>query len=145
MIVVHAPTYSDLRMTVPAREALERAGNRVDHAGSPAVGALPRDLLIFFSTTLTGTVPRGILEVCIGHGNEQHWGLRMTDEPEYPAEWPSDQVQRDYGAWVPCPHRRCGRPLVWYEAGYVPGYRICTRGHHAQLSNDWRSAKAVPR
>jgi hypothetical protein len=26
---------------------------------------------------------------------------------------------------VPCPVDGCGQMLVWYEAGYVPGYRVC--------------------
>lgn len=26
---------------------------------------------------------------------------------------------------VPCPVEGCGQTLVWYEAGYVPGYRVC--------------------
>ena len=26
---------------------------------------------------------------------------------------------------VLCPVDGCGQALVWYEAGYVPGYRVC--------------------
>lgn len=26
---------------------------------------------------------------------------------------------------VPCPVAGCDQTLVWYEAGYVPGYRVC--------------------
>jgi len=26
---------------------------------------------------------------------------------------------------VPCPVPGCGQTAVWYEAGYVPGYRVC--------------------
>ena len=26
---------------------------------------------------------------------------------------------------VPCPVPGCGQTVVWYEAGYVPGYRVC--------------------
>lgn len=26
---------------------------------------------------------------------------------------------------VPCPVEGCKQTLVWYEAGYVPGYRVC--------------------
>ena len=26
---------------------------------------------------------------------------------------------------VPCPVPGCDHTLVWYEAGYVPGYRVC--------------------
>lgn len=28
---------------------------------------------------------------------------------------------------VPCPVRGCDQAVVWYEAGYVPGYRVCMR------------------
>ena len=26
---------------------------------------------------------------------------------------------------VPCPVKDCGQTVLWYEAGYVPGYRVC--------------------
>ncbi len=26
---------------------------------------------------------------------------------------------------IPCPVAGCGQTVVWYEAGYVPGYRVC--------------------
>jgi len=26
---------------------------------------------------------------------------------------------------VPCPVAGCAQTIVWYEAGYVPGYRVC--------------------
>jgi len=26
---------------------------------------------------------------------------------------------------VPCPVPGCTQTVVWYEAGYVPGYRVC--------------------
>lgn len=28
---------------------------------------------------------------------------------------------------VPCPVRGCKQTVMWYEAGYVPGYRVCMR------------------
>lgn len=33
---------------------------------------------------------------------------------------------------APCPVEGCDQTLVWYEAGYVPGYRVCMRqeGEH---------------
>ena len=36
---------------------------------------------------------------------------------------------------VPCPVEGCSHTVVWYEAGYVPGYRVCMaalddRGHY---------------
>ena len=43
----------------------------------------------------------------------------------------SDQVRSTY-CWeavtdVPCPVEGCGQTVVWYEAGCVPGYRVCMR------------------
>lgn len=26
---------------------------------------------------------------------------------------------------VPCPVRGCRQTVLWFEAGYVPGYRVC--------------------
>ncbi len=76
-------------------------------------------------------------------------GLRLQSEPAYPGEWAGVVCVAwwERGDWVPCPHHGCGAPLVWYEAGYVPGYRICLWGHHAQLSRDGRRAteKALSR
>jgi len=28
---------------------------------------------------------------------------------------------------VPCPVKDCGQTVVWYEANYGPGYRVCAR------------------
>jgi len=39
-------------------------------------------------------------------------------------------AQRDYWSSVtivPCPVALCVQTVVWYEAGYVPGYRVCMR------------------
>ena len=51
------------------------------------------------------------------------------DEPEH-EEYP---MPRQPGTWwnsvtdVPCPVPGCGQTIVWWEAGYVPGYRVCMR------------------
>lgn len=95
------------------------------------------------ASLMIGVVPAGLVAVLID-GDEQYRGLRMRDEPPFPGEWHDGGVAwYERGQWVPCPVPRCGRALVWYEAGYVPGYRICTRGHHAQLSRDGRSARPI--
>jgi hypothetical protein len=109
----------DARATIPVVEALRAAGSEVEPLPSPAMG---------YRITLGGTMPAGIVAV---HLNESPWiGLRMTDEPEYPIEFPDYWAQVD---WTPCPV--CGAPVVWYEAGYVPGYRVCTRPpHHHSLA-----------
>jgi hypothetical protein len=28
---------------------------------------------------------------------------------------------------IPCPVEGCNQHVLWYEAGYVPGYRVCMR------------------
>lgn len=103
---VAAPVYEPYRLTIPAREALERAGNRVELLGNISVAPpyTPGDALP-------------------------------------PSARPALTLVAWYerGQWVPCP--QCGGALVWYEACYVPGYRICVeRQHHAQLSHDGSSA-----
>lgn len=53
-----------------------------------------------------------------GQGEEMH---EVYDMPEKPGGfWPS--VTK-----VPCPVAGCDQTVVWYEAGYVPGYRVCMR------------------
>lgn len=129
MIKVQAPEYTDYRLTIPAREALLAAGNAVRPGG--ALGRWDVSL---------HAPPKGIVEVLIGQGNDQHRGLRMDYEPEFPGEWPPDAVAwHEQGQWTACPC--CQSALVWYEAGYVPGYRICLHGHHVQLSADGRTAE----
>jgi hypothetical protein len=138
---VAAPVHESLRLTVPAREKLERLGNGIERNGETSGMGAP-----LYRVTLAGYMPSTIVLCLIGHGPEQHRGLRLQDEPAYPGEWPEGTLAwHEHGDWVPCPD--CGRPLVWYEAAYVPGYRVCSSAphHHAKLSADGRSAKAVLR
>lgn len=123
-----------LRLTIPVREALEHEGNRVTETVTPNG--------LQYTVELRRP-PAGIVLCLIGHRAEQHYGLRMVNEPEYPGEWPDGQgvAWHEWGEWVPCP--KCGAALVWNEAGYVPGYRICLKGHHVQLSEDGRTAHVV--
>ncbi len=147
-LTIDPPVHEAIRLTIPAREALTRAGNAVDpglsQPGSMQVamtGTIPNVLM--WRVTMMGTVPSGLVLALIGHGAQQHRGLRLTSEPEYPSEWRDGVAWYERGEWVPCPRKGCGRALVWYEAGYAPGYRVCTAGHHAQLSEDGRSAKVM--
>jgi hypothetical protein len=140
---IAAPVYGPYRMTIPVREALMLAGSRITPMPLDApVSAARWDA---YEVAVLGTMPAGIRECLIGHGVDQHRGLRLSDEPEYPGEWADARgvAWHEHGQWVPCPLPRCGRPLVWYEAGYVAGYRVCTAGHHAQLAANGRSAKVV--
>jgi len=126
-----SPPCYEVRLTIPAREALERAGNSIDRppsaTGTPIV-ELRRP-------------PRGrdrlVIVALIGSTDT---AARMEDEPRWPGECDTSWYVR--GEWVPCPGG-CGRALLWHEAGYVPGYRVCLTGHHVQLSDDGRSARRV--
>lgn len=141
---IEAPVYGNLaghlRLTIPVREALEAHHNIVTRITTSSDSSDD-----WYSVRLSGIVPKGIVECLIDDNQQQYRGLRLIHEPKYPGEWAEEEAIAwwERGAWVPCPVRRCGRALVWYEAGYVPGYRVCTRGHHVQLSQDGRSAKPV--
>ena len=60
----------------------------------------------------------------------EHKKIDLESEERYPQEFP------DYWETVnftPCPV--CQAPIVWYEAEYVPGYRVCTKApHHHSLA-----------
>lgn len=158
---VATPVHDALRLTIPVREALERADNRCErvevrapngespyrHDDASVPPSVRRGLpYTLWRVTMAGRVPPGIVLCLIGQGKEQHRGLRLDDEPTYPGEWADGGLAwHERGEWVPCPS--CGAPLVWYEAAYVPGYRVCAARphHHAQLAGDGRSAKSVTR
>ena len=138
-----APVYNDLRLTIPAGEALVRAGHRVESTGAAVYLAAIYQVC---RVTLSGrSMPDSLIVLClIGHGSEQHRGLRLAIEPAYPDEWSASSGAihwHERGEWLPCP--TCGAPLVWYEAAYVPGYRVCTarQHHHSILAADGRSAR----
>ncbi len=134
---VEAPIHTGLRLTTPAREALTSHGNMVVREDGPT--AAPR-----FTVTLRGTTPAGLVLCLIGHKAESCRGLRLQNEPPYPQEWPASVIAwYEQGDWTGCP--QCSAPLVWYEAGYVPGYRVCSRSphHHARLAPDGKSATLV--
>jgi len=109
-----APIVTTARATIPVVEALQAAGATVE------------PLEVGYQITLGGTMPAGI--VAKHHNDAPHVVLRMKDEPEYPGEHTDYWVQVD---WTPCPV--CSAPVVWYEAAYVPGYRVCSRPpyHHS--------------
>lgn len=53
-----------------------------------------------------------------GTGYEDREVYDMEPHAEY---WPAVTD-------VPCPVEGCDNTVVWYEAGYVPGYRACMLG-----------------
>lgn len=106
----------DARMTIPAREALERVSTVHDDAyyyQQPPVGVVA----VLAPVIEAGAPTSGYMTA-----------FRCVDEPPFPGEQPNPDM------WVevdltPCP--KCGAALVWYEAGYVPGYRVCAgKSHH---------------
>lgn len=52
-----------------------------------------------------------------GRGAREHEIYDLAPDPGY---WPAVTD-------VPCPVEGCDQTVVWYEAGYVPGYRVCMR------------------
>ena len=130
------------RATIPTIEAILREpGNRVER---PA-GVKVRPGSVFGAAQEPSGLwaiwlarpPAGIIVVRILGSSDV--AIRMADEPEYPGEVPAAWHER--GEWTPCPAQGCGRALLWAEAGYVPGYRVCAGGgHYSLLSPDGRRA-----
>jgi len=111
-----APIVFDrVRATIPAREALTEAGATVEPTGDTC------------TIRLGGRMPCGIVAVSTPdpNGGADRMAIRMRHEPPYPIERPDVWAQAD---WTPCPD--CGAPIVWYESGYVPGYRVCAKPPH---------------
>ncbi len=122
MLNVIPPTYG-VRATIPARELLQDYGNHVRAVDGGST----------VNVTLIRPPNEPMLVVCMTiYDCLDIVSLRTETEPPFPRELTADWAS--VGAFVPCPE--CGAALVWFEAGYVPGYRICLRGHHCQLSDD---------
>lgn len=119
-IVEHgiAPVVYEVIATLPVIEAMRRSGAECEQVGE------------IWKITLGPQMPDGIVAV---HLNQYPaTGIRLEHEPSYPQEYADSWRQVDF---TPCPV--CLAPVVWYEAGYVPGYRVCTgkRHHHSLASN----------
>lgn len=108
-------TYNNVRLTIPVREALLANGADI---------SLLSQADSTFTVTPGETLPEGIVATRIL--GTSHLGLRLHNEPPYPGEigeacW--EQID-----FTPCP--KCNHALVWYEAGFVPGYRVCAGPKH---------------
>ena len=118
--------HEKVRLTIPAREALEAAGATVTPEPMNMAIGMPT-----YTVRLGDQVPIGLVaaHTKISYSGGSWWellSLRMEIEPEYPGEFMGDYWQRlDF---APCP--KCGAPLMWYEAGYIPGYRVCSKPPH---------------
>lgn len=140
-----APKY-ETRLTIPAREAIDRAW--ADAAAKPSrrpggirwlkneIDRPPSAAGIPIVTLRTPPVVCLVI-VHVEIMGEQSMGVRTVEDGPWPGEFAA--AWYDVGAWVPCP--TCGAALLWCEAGFVPGWRICLSGHASQLANDGRSAK----
>jgi hypothetical protein len=113
---VQAPVYT-ARATIPVIEALTAGGARVEPLPSPEYGYR-------IALTSDTTIPAGIVAVHL-NGPGHNLGLRLENEGQYPHEFPDYWSTVDFTG---CP--KCGAPVVWYEANYVPGYRVCSRPPH---------------
>lgn len=124
--------HEKVRLTVPAREALEAVGASITPEPLDKEIGMPT-----YTVEMYYRVPAGLVAVATevkpmtGYGCLHVTSLRMETEPPYPAE-----IEADYWTrldFTPCP--KCGAPLIWYEAGYVPGYRVCAgKQHHHWLA-----------
>ena len=109
----HAIIVRQIRMTRLAKEALQEAG--------ATVALISSDPEVYCVTIQI--IPPGIVPNADELGRV---ALRMEHEPDWP--FPDFVSWWDRIAWQPCPE--CGHALAWYEAGYVPGYRICCGPDH---------------
>jgi hypothetical protein len=129
------------RATITAIEAILKAGNRVEAGGIEVQpGAVFEAAQKLYSAQDSWRVYliRPPKDIIVGHINEPPFQtLRLENEPEFPGEYPAGWAER--GTWMPCP--KCGTALLWAEAGYVPGWRICLNGHFARLPSDGREAR----
>ncbi|GIW89676.1 MAG: hypothetical protein KatS3mg109_0108 [Pirellulaceae bacterium] len=106
--------WNNVRATIPAVEFLHKHGVEVIPAEPASLGYLVR---------LGDSVPHGIVAVRLPIA--PYAAIRTSEELPFPDEYDDGWLQAD---WTPCP--KCGAPLIWYEAGYVPGYRVCAKPPH---------------
>ncbi len=52
-------------------------------------------------------------------------GSGPSEHEVYPVETKSKHDYWTSVTDVPCPVPGCKQTVVWYEAGFVPGYRVC--------------------
>jgi hypothetical protein len=122
-----AGPHQQVRLTIPAREALEASGATITPEPLDAEIGMPTYTVVLGDHIPAGLVAASTHLQCLeGHGYYEILSLRMEIEPPYPGEHDGDYWRRlDF---TPCP--KCGAPLIWYEAGYVPGYRVCAKKPH---------------
>lgn len=118
-----APLMRVVRATIPVLDALRGVGATTEPMPRPKMG---------WKITPGSTMPTGIVAVHVNADDVDIpcTALRLESEPPWPQEFPDYWAEVD---WLPCPV--CAAPVIWYEAGYVPGYRVCTENpHHHSLA-----------
>lgn len=122
--------FSCCRLTIPAREALLACGALIEPVQAPEVlDPFTRQWVLadseHYSVSLRQKCPADLVVCQIANGSSALC-IRRRDEPKWPGcEVPDIWRQVDL---TPCP--MCSSALVWYEAGYVPGYRVCAGPEH---------------
>ena len=115
--------FTGVCLTPAAQEALSAAGARLLPESDP------RGPISTHTVLLGVSVPEGL--VATRFAQSDGLGIRMKDDAPF-----DDEIGHAYweqAHFLPCPE--CGAPLVWYEAGFVPGYRVCARFpyHHVLI------------
>jgi hypothetical protein len=123
------------RLTIPAREALERAGNTSAPTRDDLVLRYAEPGAQIWDVDMVRPVASLVVAHRVGYGSPPLY-IRTAEEPPWDGEV---SAAWEHAAWtLGCPHRLCGLALLWDEAGRVPGSRLCPRGHRSQLSHDCR-------
>lgn len=101
----------NMRMTILAREELERVSR------------------IWNDSYCYQRPPVGVMIVLAPRIAESGYeiALRCVNELSFPGEKPNLNMWLEIDL-LPCP--KCGYALIWYETGYVPGYRVCAGPKH---------------
>lgn len=61
----------------------------------------------------------------IGHGDDEHDAYVMPWRDPHDMWSAVTSYRDDEGGPVACPVEGCDQHLLWWEAGYAPGYRVC--------------------
>lgn len=130
---------SACRLTIRAREALIAAGADIQPADAPMVPAMAGGwepaIGQYWDVALGQRCPpRVLVRETFGVAG---YTMRLDDEPAWPNEIANVPIWGQLDL-TPCPH--CGAALAWYEAGYVPGYRVCAGPQH----HHWLARAGTP-
>ncbi len=123
-------------------------GDKWKDIGTPAWEQIPvpdwpliRDWLAWAEVWF-GIEPEAFDRMLYGSGKNAAYLAEQSSPMSMPV-WRKSRIEICNSYWpqtMPCPH--CQSWIVWAEAGYVPGYRICSGCHrHWRMTMDSNSAK----